>query len=162
MEKIIKTIETERLILRGIDEADAESIVKWRSVPDVFRYFLSPHQITLEEHMNWYQNRYLSNEKRFDWMCFDKQTGIRIGVFGLYKDDGFAEVNYLLAPEAQHKGFATEAVKELMRFASDEWGYKRFIAEIHEENEASVKLAEKLGFRVESCNPPFNVYQLEI
>ncbi len=162
MEKIIKTIETERLILRGIDESDAECIVKWRSVPEVFRYFLSPHQITLEEHMNWYQNRYLSNEKRFDWMCFEKQTGNRIGVFGLYKDDGAAEINYLLASEAQHKGYATEAVKELMRFASDEWGYKRFIAEIHEENEASVTLAEKLGFRVESCNPPFNVYQLEI
>ena len=159
----LDTIETSRLLLRGIDETDADAIVKWRSVPEVYQYFKSPHQITKEEHLNWYHKRYLFNDRRFDWMCLEKDSNERIGVFGLSKEsDDVAEVNYLLAPEAQHKGFAKEAVEELVRYAAIQWGTSKVIAEIHDNNSPSIQLAQRLGFHAESKEGPFTIYAIEV
>lgn len=161
MAQNIEIIETERLLLRGIDVADAEQIVNWRSKPDVYMYFKSPHQITLDEHLNWYSTSYLSNANRFDWMCVEREKKDRIGVFGLYKDQESAEVNYLLDPRAQHKGYATEAIRALIEYAFEKWGSKRILAEIHKENKASIELVKRLGFRVVSQDNIFVVYGLE-
>ena len=162
MAKGFKTIETERLILRGIDETDAELIVRWRSEPKVYRYFKSPHQITLKEHLNWYNNKYLINNDRFDWICIEKKSGNRIGVFGLYREDDVAEVNYLLAPEAQHKGYAAEAIQGLVNYAATDWNSKQVVAEIHAENQPSIALVQKLGFELISREESFVIYGIGV
>lgn len=162
MAKILDIIETERLMLRGIDEADAETIVLLRSAPDVYKFFKSPHQITIEEHLNWYRNRYLLDDNRFDWVCIEKQSGERIGVFGLNRDADIAEINYLLAPDAQHKGYALEAIRRLVDYASKNLGSKQVVAEIHKENKPSIVLIEKLGFILLSKSEPFVIYGIEV
>ena len=55
------TIKTKRLILREIESGDAETIVRWRSDPKVYQYFRSPHALTMEEHLAWFENGYLGN-----------------------------------------------------------------------------------------------------
>ena len=162
MAKEIKTLRTERLLLRGIDETDAGLIIQLRADPAVFRYFRSPHRITLEEHLDWYFNKYLDDSSRVDWVCIEKASGKRIGVFGLCKEADSAEVNYLLAKESQHKGYAAEAIRALMRYAAEDWRCVRLTAEIHEENGPSVRLAERLGFRLLSHKKPFAVYGIEV
>ena len=157
-----KTIETKRLVLRGIDVTDAELIVKWRSVPDVYKYFKSPHKITLEEHLNWYNFNYISNANRFDWICTEKMSRNRIGVFGLYRQKENVEVNYLLAPEWQHKGYAAEAIQALINFATIEWNNKQVIAEIHIENQPSIELVQKLGFELISRRDSFVIYGIKV
>lgn len=141
-----KNINTERLILREIDESDANEIVKWRSTEDVFKFFKSPHKLSVDEHMNWFRNFYQQNKDRLDFMCLTKDNQHKIGVFGLVLDVSSAEINYILAPEAQHHGYAQEAVIALMSFAQNNWDIDRFMAEIHKDNEPSIKLIEKLGF----------------
>ena len=158
----LDTIETHRLLLRGIDESDAELIVQWRSVPEVYKYFKSPHQISLEEHMNWYHSSYLENVCRFDWICIEKESGNRIGVFGLYKEEKKVEVNYLLAAEGQHKGYANEAIKSLIDYASKMWNSEQVVAEIHQDNKPSIALVKKLGFELISKNAPFVIYGIEV
>lgn len=161
MAQNIETIETKRLMFRGINETDAELIVDWRSKPDVYMYFKSPHQITLEEHLKWYNTNYLSNNNRFDWMCIEKESEKRVGVFGLYRDKESAEVNYLLAPEAQHKGYATEAIRSLIEYAFVKWNSKRVFAEIHKENKPSIELVKKMGLEIVSQDETFVVYGIE-
>lgn len=162
MARGLDKIETDRLILRGIDETDAEAIVVWRSVPDVYKYFKFPHKITIDEHLDWFHNRYLSNENRFDWICIEKESGQRIGVFGLVREDDKAEVNYLLSPDAQHKGYANEAIRGLIKYASETWNVRLVVAEIHEDNTPSISLVEKMGFTLMSCVKPFVVYGIEV
>ncbi len=162
MAKGVCVITLKRLILRGIDETDTEAIVKWRSEPEVYKYFKFPHRITAEEHLRWYNNRYLLNENRFDWICLEKESGNRIGVFGLIKESNKVEVSYLLASEAQHKGYASEAILGLIRYASTTWGIKQVIAEIHKDNNSSIFLVEKLGFHIMNQKTPFIVYELDI
>ncbi len=162
MAQNLKALETERLFLRGIDNSDTELIVQWRSAPDVYKYFRFPHQLTIEEHMNWYYTRYLADRNRFDWVCIEKKSGSRIGIFGLYRIDDKAEINYLLAPQAQHKGYAAEAIHELIRFAKINWNSKLVFAEIHEENKPSIALAAKLGLERISQDGSFVVYGIEV
>ncbi len=162
MAQTVDKIETERLLLRGIDETDADSIVLWRSDPAVYQYFISPHKITIEEHMKWYKGKYLIDESRFDWICIEKGSGRKIGVFGLVKGNGVAEINYLLAPEEQHKGYATEAIKGLIGYARSTWNCNRIKAEIHGDNKSSIALIKKLGFDLESTNTPFYTYMIDL
>ena len=158
----LDTLETERLLFRGIDESDAELIVEWRSVPEVYRFFKSPHKITVDEHLNWYRNSYLKNAERFDWICIEKESNRRIGVFGLIREGDRAEVNYLLAPDVQHKGYASEAVRKMLEYAAGNWNCKQVDAEIHVDNKPSRALAEKLGFSVVSENGPFIIYGIKV
>lgn len=155
-------IETERLRLRGIDETDTAAIVGWRSVPGVYRYFRSPHRITEAEHLVWFRTRYLPDESRRDWMCLTRENGERIGVFGLIRRDDAAEVSYLLAPEAQGRGYASEAVGALAGYAAGVWGVRKLTAEIHRDNAPSLRLAERLGFRPLRPEGCFITYEKEV
>ena len=160
MNKTVETIETERLFLRGITEEDTAEIVAWRSAPDVYRFFKSPHKITAEEHLKWYRENYLHNELRYDWICIEKDTEQKIGVFGLMRKGATAEVNYLLCSAAMHKGYATEAIQRIIRFSADVWDIHRIIAEIHKDNEASIALVKRMGFSLQSDNG-FVIYSIE-
>ena len=155
-------IQTARLIFRGINETDTSVIVKWRSDPNVFNYFKSPHKITLEEHLAWYSNSYLNNNNRFDWICFEKTSNAKIGVFGLTREDDLAEVNYLLAPEAQHKGYASEGIKALVQYAANKWDIKMVVAEIHKKNLPSISVVIKLGFHIVKSVGDFVIYGIEV
>ena len=161
MAKNVAELESERLILRGITEDDAPEIVEWRSDPEAYKFFRSPHRITMDEHLSWYRNNYLSNNNRFDWICVDKSSGRKIGVFGAVRDGKIAEVNYLLAPYAQHKGYALEAVKMVIEYVRSELHIKRVAAEIHRDNAPSIALAERTGFTLESESGDFLLYSSE-
>ena len=158
MAKDLDKFQTERLILRGINESDATEIVEWRSDPEVYKYFKSPHKITIQEHFNWFNNSYFFNQDRMDWMCIEKGTGKKIGVFGVAIDGDIVELNYLLAPDAQHKGYATEAIRAIILHAKEKWPEKKMIAEIHKDNEASSRLIEKQGFQYSSADGNFVIY----
>jgi len=160
MARNLDKIQTERLTLRGINETDALEIVEWRSDPKVYKYFKFPHKITVKEHFYWYNNSYLYNENRFDWMCIEKTSGKKIGVFGLVRDENICEVNYLLAPDAQHKGYACESISSIIQYARDKWHTNQIIAEIHKDNTPSIALVKKLGFKLKSVNGDYVKYNI--
>jgi len=161
MARDLEIIQTDRLILRGINEEDTYEIVKWRSDPEVYRFFKNPHQISVKEHLAWYNNSYLVNEDRFDWMCIEKATGGKVGVFGLAKTSDCVEVNYLLAPEAQHKGYAAESIEGIIRYARKKWHVKRVVAEIHRDNTPSLALVQGMGFKMSAQKDEFVLYAIE-
>ena len=162
MKKEQETIQTERLLLRGICELDSADIVRWRSDPNVYQYFKNAHELTLEEHLNWYHNRYLVSEVRFDWICLERKSGDRIGVFGLTRDGKSAEISYLLDPTAQHKGYAAEGIQALIQYAQCIWRIEKIKAIINKNNYPSASVVKKLGFRLQNSDGEFEKYLLEM
>ena len=123
-------LETERLILREMTEEDAPLIVKWRSDPEVYRYFLSPRPLTAKEHLDWYKNQYLRQNNRVDWIAEEKAAGKPVGVFGIKREktgDREGEVSYLSVPECRGKGYAAEG--EISYLSAPECRGKRYAAE---------------------------------
>ena len=158
MIKAIDALETERLVLRGIEETDTDSIVEWRSNPQVYCYFRSPHKITDREHLEWYYHNYLEDDNKFNWVCIEKKTNKKVGLFALKKSGKKTEISYLLAPDAQHKGFATEVLQKLIDYAYEKLQSEYVYAEIHKDNLSSVNLVERLGFKLISEENNFQTY----
>lgn len=159
--------ETSRLVLREIESADAENIVAWRSDPEVYRFFGIPHAVTLQEHLTWYNTSYLKNDRRLEFMAIEKETGEPVGVFGIRQlGEGErqekAEVGYLLKPQAQGKGYASEAVLQLIQMAKEKWAVKKIVAEVYEDNEASLALVKRLQFVKTEKKGCFFVFEKEV
>jgi RimJ/RimL family protein N-acetyltransferase len=60
-----------------------------------------------------------------------------------------AELGWVLDPRAGGHGYATEAVRELLRHAFEDLGVRRVVAECFLDNEASWRLMERVGMRRE-------------
>jgi RimJ/RimL family protein N-acetyltransferase len=61
-----------------------------------------------------------------------------------------AELGWVLDPEHAGRGIATEAVRELVRYAFEDLGLRRLVATSFLANEASWRLMERVGMRRET------------
>lgn len=149
-----------RLTLREIKASDASKIVEWRSEPEVYQFFKYPHAITKEEHLKWYYNSYLRDDKRIDFMAIVNDTNEPIGVFGIkhIADAGSVEVSYLLKRDAKGKGYAQEAVTMLISIAQEKWNCSKVIAEIHKNNLESINFIRKQDFVLEGQKQDFVLF----
>lgn len=153
-------IVTQRLWLREIDESDAETIVRLRSNPKYYRYFLNPRKLSVDEHLKWYKMNYVNNPDRLDWLAIDDENGSIVGLFGMKKvESNVAEVSYLLSDNQRRKGYASEAVIEMIKWVCRNWGITTFIANIHYENFVSITFIEKLQFKKAERNGNFIIYR---
>lgn len=152
-------IQTERLLLREITSEDAQTIVELRNDPRVYRFFRSPHAITVPEHMQWYTGHYLADRNRCDWLAF--LDGHPIGIFALTRldDPSTMEVNYWLCPTSWGKGYAQEAVNALTEQAKAAFQVNTIYATIHRENSASIRFAERMGFRKKNAEDIYFLYE---
>lgn len=159
----VPILKTKRLILKNISEEDTEKIVLWRSDPEVYKFFVSPHVITKEEHLNWYKNKYLKDENRYDWMASDV-NGQSIGVFGIRRDTDseIVEISYILAPEKKGVGYAKEAVQSVIDFLRRKWNCKFIAANIHKNNKDSIRFAISLGMKLYKNQGAFCEYRMKI
>ena len=88
------------------------------------------------------------------WVQFsveEQTTGRLVGDVGLSPDEeepGVIKVGYTMAPRAQGKGYATEAVRALVDYAFDTLGADTVIAYASAENLPSHRVAEKAGLRL--------------
>jgi RimJ/RimL family protein N-acetyltransferase len=70
-----------------------------------------------------------------------------LGFHGPPDGRGRLEVGYSVDPPFRRQGYARESVKALLDWAQREHGITRFVASIAPENEASLNLAARFGFR---------------
>jgi RimJ/RimL family protein N-acetyltransferase len=70
-----------------------------------------------------------------------------IGFHGPPDAGGRVEVGYTVLPEHRRQGLATEACLALFAWARDEHGVTRFRASVSPDNEPSLAVVRKLGFR---------------
>jgi RimJ/RimL family protein N-acetyltransferase len=70
---------------------------------------------------------------------------------GLLKRDELpdADIGFAFMPDFWNKGFAYEAAAAVMNDARERLKLERVLAITNQDNEASIKLLEKLGLRIE-------------
>lgn len=150
----IPTLETERLILRGLRVSDAEDMYDYARRPSVSQYLSwNPHTNVNEtrEYLVYVGQRYRTGDF-YDWAVVDKESGRMIGKCGFTSFDcpnDSAEIGYVLNPSFQGKGLATEAVRRVLDFGFTELGLHRIEAHFMEGNTASLRLMERLGMTLE-------------
>ncbi|MCL1884772.1 MAG: GNAT family N-acetyltransferase [Defluviitaleaceae bacterium] len=153
------TFKSKRLNFREIRFTDAENIVRWRSNPETYIYFRNPKPISLEEHINWYENNYLSNPSRVDYIIIEKVTDTPVGIVGVSIVESSGEISYIIGEtDFLQRGFGSEAVNAIVAYFTGRISV--FTAKIHQLNIASIKVAEKCGFVFEKeLEPSFLLYK---
>jgi [ribosomal protein S5]-alanine N-acetyltransferase len=68
------------------------------------------------------------------------------GINALQREDA-VELGYSVEPEHRRRGYATETVEVLVRWATEKQGVHAFIASVAPDNEPSLAIIRKLGFR---------------
>jgi ribosomal-protein-alanine N-acetyltransferase len=88
--------------------------------------------------------------KTFRW--FIERDGEPVGsvsVKGISHQMNYADIGYGIAPEHHNRGIATEAVGLLIRNCFTETPLRKLLAYAHDENAASIRVLQKLGFTQE-------------
>ena len=149
------TLETPRLVLRPHRREDFDAVARMSSEPETFRF---SERGPMSRDEAW--TRLLRNAGH--WSLFgygifaieEKGTGRFVGEAGfshfergLGSDfDPHPEGAWTIAEWAQGRGYATEAVEAALHWTVARLGAERTVCLIHSGNQASLRVAAKLGY----------------
>ncbi len=150
---IAMPIETERLLIRPfVAETDTAAMVEVYGDADVMHFVpggaLAPSVVGSQ--LAVYEKEQAERGFSF-WAIVERESGRAIGDvgFGIFAPTGDVEVGYTLARDRWGRGYATEAVSVLLAAGLAEFA-TRIVAVVDSENEASLRVVEKIGMtRVE-------------
>ena len=144
-------VETQRLILRDIRMEDLlEYYERLYGDGDVCRYLLFDPNQDISESMASIEKtlaRY-ENGNCYRWGIALKEDDTLIGVIELLRfdeDTSTCSFAYMLGQDYWNKGYGTEALKEIFRFAFEEMQIQAITADHMAENPASGAVMKKTG-----------------
>jgi len=148
----MKGLRSERLVLEPVARENAK--VLWRLMQSAhLREFQDVPRYTRDE----FERRVASRPKRFDvdsvgrfeWLVVLTATKQAVGWVSLRTAErtrGTAEIGYSIVSTFRRNGYATEAAREIVRFAFEESELQRLEACCVPANVTSLRLLANLGF----------------
>ena len=148
------SINTERLRLRRLCESDAHTIARLVADWEVSKQTISianpytlneAHKFVRDGEVDWHDGTQyvLGMERRVD-NCLIGTISVQI-----YHKWGrrLAEIGYWVGRDYWSQGFTSEAIEPFLIFCRSTLGLKRIDARVFVENEASLRLLDRAGFR---------------
>jgi RimJ/RimL family protein N-acetyltransferase len=145
---------TERLLLRPFRAADFEAHAAICADPEVMQYIRAGAISRLDA---WWQlARYMGHWQLRGyglWAAVERATDRLVGHLGFLDPEGGHgfEMGWALARDAWGKGYGLEGTRAALRFAFAELDRPRVACVIRPENLRSIRLAERLGGRLEGA-----------
>jgi RimJ/RimL family protein N-acetyltransferase len=99
----------------------------------------------------------LPGDERWLWVVIEPRAAAVIGDIGFHGPvTGAAtpELGYLILPDFQGLGYATEAAEAMLRWAAGRPGVERVVVRIAHSNTRSLRVAAKLGMRETTSHEP--------
>ncbi len=145
-------LETDRLILRDLQESDLPALFALNQDPEVMQYFPKPY--SQAESLRLYQG--IQDEvKAYGyslWAVEEKSSQEFIGLVGLHHSDlrifagkEAVEIGWRLRKEFWNRGYATEAAQACLDFAFQQTGLSEVYSFTSLLNLPSQKVMQKLG-----------------
>ena len=172
----LNILETERLILRRFTLEDLDEIFRLVYADSEVKDSWSAAKGTPAEIKERFATQHILTEGKFGFRAIVlKGTETLIGLMGFQEHEpgegqdifyllseneperrvGFdpdfpeVELTYALGRDSWKKGYATEMGQALIEYGLEELGIGRIIQGVRSENRNSVKLMQRLGFRIE-------------
>ncbi|MEW7009688.1 MULTISPECIES: GNAT family N-acetyltransferase [unclassified Lentilitoribacter] len=147
----IPTIETERLILRAWREDDLDNFVDFWADAEQTKYVGGTRQRTEIWRAMSGANGGWSMRGCGMMAVESKETGELVGNAGLHFPEGWPEreVGWIILPQHQRKGYASEAAIGALKYAYLDLGWQSAVSLIDKGNIASEGVAKKLGAHME-------------
>lgn len=137
---------SERLVLRDLEERDAENILLLNSDPEVLKYVHDVPFTDIEAARAWIANIHVQLPSGIGRWAIETKDGTWIGRCSLRKgDDGTTLMGYRLLREHWGYGYASETVRVLLDLAFNTHELPFVVSAIAQGNIASQRVIEKNG-----------------
>ena len=140
--------------LRAIEPADADRLFEWNQDTDMTRsLYRVPFPQSKEANLRWVQEtsaRGPQNDNYF-WVI-ENLAGEMVGTLSTHScEPRNGSFKYGLAILDEHKraGYASEAIRLMLRYYFGELRYQKVVAEVYGFNEDSISFHESMGFVLE-------------
>jgi [ribosomal protein S5]-alanine N-acetyltransferase len=144
-------LETERLLLRRLENADVKEVFALRSNPSTMKFIPRPLVKNDEEALEHIAmiNAKIDSNEGINWAITLKGNPKLIGIIGHYRiqpQNYRAEIGYMILSEYHGQGIVAEAIKEVVRYGFEEINLHSIEAIIDPHNHASERVLQKNGF----------------
>lgn len=145
---ITAPVVTERLQIRRFAEQDWPAVYAYMSLPDAVLYMAK--SVLSKEETQAYIQKQLTDDAT-DYALIRQADKQLIGhmVFHPWFAPRTYEIGWIVHPDYQRQGYASEAALALLRYGFEEMNLHRIIATCQPENPASFGVMEKIGMRRE-------------
>lgn len=150
-------IRTERLVLRAFEPGDLDAVHAMRSDPEVVRYlYWGVH--TEDESRRALEQRigFRSIHREGDVLALaaalrgTDEMVVDLILRYVSEEHSLGEIGYMVHPDHQGHGYATEGARAVLGIAFERAGFHRVIGSLEARNSASARVLEKLGMRREA------------
>lgn len=146
--------EGSKVRLRALEPGDADTFFEWNLDSEVSRNLYQVHFPQSRESVGrWAHDVSVRGPEgdSFFWVI-ESLDGEVVGSINAHQcDRRNGTFKYGIAVKREHwrKGYASEAIRLVIRYYFEELGYQKVNAEVYEFNEPSIRLHEGLGFVLE-------------
>ncbi|PPF62440.1 N-acetyltransferase [Clavibacter michiganensis] len=161
--RVTQPLRTERLVLRTLTPDDLDDVFAYAGRDDVIRYLPWPkrNRDEVAEHLSRRLNTTLAADGDVIVLGMElppspSDPTARPRIIGDMTlvlssiEHRQATVGWVLNPEYESRGFATEAASRVLSLAFDDLGSHRVVAELDPRNTSSAALCTRLGMRHEA------------
>lgn len=145
-------LETDRLIIRTLNEADVPDLKEWLGRDEIYTYWgrkaskneKNPELMFIDARP-WVKRK---PSLDFDWGIVLKESNIVIGMIAVFdiQNSRMGDIGYRIHPEYWNMGITTEALKEVIKFVFENTEIERLNGRADVRNIASNKVLERCGF----------------
>jgi ribosomal-protein-alanine N-acetyltransferase len=151
------TIETDRLVLRPVAEADADAVFAACSNPTLTRFTLFETHQTRDDSLAFVRDYVAARYAEmvpdpFAVTLKDDPESWMIGAVGCHwgaREHKVMELGYWVAEHLWGRGIAAEATAAVVRFVFAAYPVERLQSRVFVGNPASARVLEKVGFKYE-------------
>lgn len=134
-------------VVRRMREDDIEQVLAWRNHPEIRRHMLTRHEISLEEHRQWFARASVDPSRRL--LIVEGEWGpLGYVHFAGVAPGATADWGFYTAPGAQ-RGSGRKIGRVALGHAFGELGLHKVCGQALALNEASIGLHLRLGFQRE-------------
>lgn len=146
---MIALIETDRLVLRNVESKDVDIMYDYRNNEICARYQRGQTKdyegiVALVEHR---KNDVMSVDAPFFVAVALKNTNEMVGEIVVMPENGTISLGYTFSYKHHRKGYAFESLSALISMLHEQYPEWDFISFTELENEPSMALLKKLGYR---------------
>ena len=145
-------LATKRLTLRRLSMDDAQEVFILRSDSEINKYLDRQLSTSFQDAINFISqvNENIDKKNALYWGVTIQDTNKIIGAVGIFNvsiDKENCEIGYELLTNFQNQGIMKEAIEKVIDYTFNTIKIKHIEAFLHNENERSVNLLEKLSFK---------------
>jgi RimJ/RimL family protein N-acetyltransferase len=143
-------IAGEHVILRAFEREDAERCYKWMNDPNIVRTLKSRYPIAFQSEIEWIEAAMHSSTTERHFAIERRDDRSHIGNASIHDIDWVSRAAsfglFIGEPSAWNRGFGTDAIGTLVRFAFEEMNLRKLRIHVFDYNEKAKHVLAAQGF----------------